>query len=503
MKSHKTNALYALFSDIGGQIFLISLSFISVPIFVKQLSNQDYGIWIIATNIISWLTLSDFGLSLSITRSFIKIFNDQKNTNSIRNDLIKTAFVISLFIGICLIILGIVFYNLFSIYSKINVENLHKLSVLLFIIIPSLFIAVVTSIFTGVLEAYQKLTLNRNISTICNVINSLFAILFVIIFKNVSAMAFSLLLTNCIKFLVTYKFVTKLLVIKIRQSNFSNTLARDLLSFGGYFQLAKLADTMATNTDNFFISRYSSINFIQPYSITSKIYSLFSITLISKIPGSIFPGIYEAYTQGKIEQIRVVLNNLFNLLLRISILAASLIYFFNESFIKLWVGAQNYAGDHVNILIVLFTIYETIFRGMAFIIYIQDNMKNYSLVCFLEFLTNLILSVILGYKYGIIGIVAATGVSRFLTTGMYLFFVLYKMRVMNIFTSIKILFLSIPTIIFLFIIKKLIVVNSFFDLFYIILFAILLHLLFFDLKRIILLKDKSIKNVLYSLIYSN
>lgn len=505
--SRSKKALNGFAADIFGQIISQILSFIAIPIYLIYLSNVSYGYWLTIGSIIMWISLSDFGIGMALSRLLINVQSTKTNQNLIeeRNKLITTALVIFTICALIFFSVGLCLYPFCVNWFKVSVSEIHIFRNTYFICITAGALSLPSSLFPGILESNQKLALNRNLSTISAISNVLVSVLLIYWLQNISALAYALLFSVLIKALISYGFIIKTISINFKLYFFDSKYAKQLLSSGGYFQISRIANTVATNSDNLFISSYISSGVVPMYSFTTKMAQLFGITLASKIPNVLFAGMSEIIDLQQLEKLKTIFNLLLKILTRLALLTAAYAYFFNNDFVNLWVGKQNYAGYGVNLVVCYWIIYEFIVRGTSSLAYAFGDFKGYAFASIFEIIGNIVLSIILIQKYGLLGVALATAISRTFTTGIYLVWYFNSKQLLSIKLLkivMKVILCSVPTLLSFLFIKNLNLNIGWTQLVLIGLFGAFINFITFDLIVIIKNRHLGLKEIINKIIFN-
>ncbi|OIR07004.1 polysaccharide biosynthesis protein [mine drainage metagenome] len=453
----------------------------------------------------TWIAVSDMGIGMALSRSLIRINTSNQIVNIAheRNRLLSTSFFIFLSGSFIFLLLSLFFYPLSIKLFSIQNKNMFDYTLTYFITSAAGAVSLPLSIYGGVLESFQKIALNRNISTFTNVINILMSIILVFIFKNIVALALALLFSVLLRYVVSLFFANKLIETKISFNLYSRKYTKDLFSYGGYFQIGKIANTVATNTDNIFISTYIGAAIVPSYTFTSKLYQIFGIVIASKIPTTLFSGVSQLVDEKRFEKIDNIFQSIMRILFRIALFTASFAFFFNSTFVELWVGKSNYAGNNVNIILVYLILFETIFRGTSALIYAYGDLRNWAFVTILETILNITLSLLFVKSWGIVGLLVATAISRTLTSGVYIVIFFWKKRFLTIQLLHKILiilFKSIPTILVFFVFFIYTLINSWSQLLIVVLVGFVMNILIFDFSIISKNRNQKISIILLEII---
>lgn len=506
--SRSKNAINGFLADFFGQILGQTLAFISIPFILNNLPTVSYGYWLTIGSIMTWISISDLGIGIALSRILIRIkalIEDEINYNKEKTKLISTSLIIFLICAFVFFASSALIYPFTLKWFKIDFENLTEYKYCYFIASLAGALSLPLSIFSGILESQQKLVLNRNINSLINIVNTILSVFLIMFFKNIISLSIALLSSVLIRALISIYYTNN----QKKYFNlccYNKQYARELFSFGGYFQLAKIANIVALNTDMIFITLYLGAGIVPSYNFTSKLSQIFSVVIVSKVPSAIFAGMSQIIDENNETRIKQIFNSLTALLARIGIFSAILIFFFNENFVNLWVGKNYFLGYSFNLLLVYVVLFETMIRGTSSLILSYGNIRNWSIVSLFEAIINIILSIILINQFGITGVLLATIISRSLTTGIYTFHFFYSKKLITIelFRITKHLFVRmIPNYIFCFIVHYYNPNLNWLELIIIIFISLVINIFFIDWKKIILNKKKGLKIIFSSIILQN
>lgn len=503
-RSHK--AINGFAADLIGQFFTQFLTFVSIPFIISNTSQTNYGFWLTIGSIMTWISITDLGIGTALSRQLIKVQTHFSGLQLLqkRNELLSTSFIFFLIASFVFFVCSALIYpftiNWFHIsdIDSITYQNTYFLASF------SGAISLPLSIYGGILEANQKIVLHRNIASVSSIFNILFSVICIYFFKNVQYLSLSLLLTVLVKSLFLYFYAHKNYKFSIQLCLFSKSDFLQLFKYGGSFQIAKLANTVASNTDNVFIGSFLGLSLVPNYTFTSKLFQTFAVVFVSKIPTVLFPGLSEIFDQEGHKRIIFIFRCLIKILFRIGIFASAYVYLFNYDFVRLWVGESNYGGDYLNWIFVYLLFFETIFRGMSALVLVYGDMAYWAIVSLLEAIVNILLSVLLIKDFGLWGVALATAISRTFTTGVYLFNYFIKKELIDrslINVVLGVFGKSIPSIIFLFLFQMICINPNWLGLMVVGMLGLLINILTFDLFTIWRFKQERWRNILSKILY--
>ena len=418
MSSRTYKALIGFFSDVGGMIALTTITFIAAPIILELTSQTLYGFWITTISILGYLALTDLGLGMSLTR-FVATLASKEEPKEL-NDIISTAFFTFCVIGIVFFIIGFSISSYIPIWFKIpKEESLLVLSAYRIAIISGA-LALPLSVFGAIVVGFQQMVvinISKNIISIISIILSI-----ILLYQGIGLVAlpiaslFVVIVGSIVSFFYARKYFPQL---KLKISYCNKKDLKKLISFGGYFQLGRIANTVALSSDNIVIAGSLGAGSVTPYTFTSKLPIMFSVTLASKLPNAIFPAMTEMFANDEMEKLRQTYKRLTFFAVRLAFLGGAFLFIANSTFVNLWVGGENYGGNFLNIVFVLWAIFDTVYRGATAIVYASGDLKKWTIASSIEAVLNITVSLILVRPFGLAGVALGTLISKLLTTGFY------------------------------------------------------------------------------------
>jgi O-antigen/teichoic acid export membrane protein len=416
--SRGKRALMGFVTDVGGMILFTLAGFFAAPIILDLTSESLYGFWITTISILGFLGLTDLGLGMSLTH-FVSKFSKASDSKEL-NGLISTAFFTFCVVGLVFFIVGIGISPFIPAWFKIPESEIEIILSAYRVAIFAGAIALPLSIFSAVVVGFQRMAIINVTTNIISIVS--IGLSLILLFLGIGLVAlplaslFIVIINSILNFFYARHFFPAL---KIRLLSFNRIDLRKLLSFGGYFQLGRVANTVVFNTDNIIIAGNMGAADVTPFVFTSKLPIMFSVSLASKLPIAIFPAMTEMFANNEMDKLRQVYKRLAFLTIRLAFLSGTFILITNHQFVSLWVGPEYYGGNLLNIIFVLWTMMVTITTGITAIVYASGDMRNWTIATTAEAILNILISLILVGPLGLSGVALGTFISKALTTGFY------------------------------------------------------------------------------------
>ncbi len=400
---------YLLKRNIAGSIVIKAWSglvqLLLVPLTLKCLNQYEYGVWLTINSLLVWIDQFDIGLgnglrnrlAQSIAQHHFKRARKQVSTTF----LMLTLIIIPIYIIISLGVQSVDVYKIFNTTST-EIPHLREILLMSFAFVCSTFILkVIGNIYLGLqLPAINNLIV---------VLGQTFGLVGIFILSKSAYHSFILvaliycaspLLVYIIAYPITfekYKFLNP----SIKEFDFSEL--KGLLFLGANFFIVQLSGLIIFASSNLIISHLFSPAEVTPYQISYRYFSV-PIMLFMVISSPLWSATTDAYTRNDWVWINHALllskqlTILFGILLIFMLFISNMIY-------KVWVGTQIHIPFSLTVAMSIYSllvIYSTSYSNILFGI---GKIRLISIITFIEALLYLPLSVLLGKKIGLTGIV--------------------------------------------------------------------------------------------------
>lgn len=422
MRSKKS--IKNLFFAVGGNVINILITFISRTFFIKLLGNEYLGINGLFSNILTLLSLAELGVGASITYCLYKpLANREINKIKSLMNFYKKAYMT---IGIIIIALGILIMPFIE-YFISEVPSIDNLQFI--------FLLFVINTASSYLFSYKKAIISADQN---NYIVSIYQYTAFLI-QNIGQIIILYITRNFILYLIMQILVTVLHNIFISKKadklypflKDKNSEKLDIRTFNlikknvSAMIFHKIGSMVVNSTDNILISKLISIKSVGIYSNYSLLINAINGMLV-QVFSVLTPSIGHLNSTESNEKIFDTFKNILFVNFWIysfsSICLANLI----NPFIEIWIGNSMKLQNEV-VLVLIINFYLSGMRRTtlsfrdALGLYWYDRYKPIA-----ECIINLIASIILANKYGIIGIFMGTTISTLATSFWIEPLILYK-----------------------------------------------------------------------------
>lgn len=385
-------------------------SFLLIPIMIKYLGNEQYGIWSTLLSIVSWIVLFDLGIGNGLRN---KIAESVAKDNILdAQKYISTSYVLIGLISIFLLFIFLFISDLVPWQTVFNTTILstNELNKIVNITAGFIFINFWLGLINQVLNGLQKSSVtvfNQFLS------NSLSLVLVYLLSKNTDssilylALAYGLsLLTSSIS--ITIWFYSKNKNLRPKINLYHKQFVKSITTLGFQFFIVQIAVVVLFTTDKIIITQLFGPEYVTQYDVVFKLF-----TIITIVHGLLMSPLWSAYTDAHNRNDYAWIKNSIQKQLKIFIgfiFAVLILIILSPTIISLWIG-KDFEIDHILIVIiglfVLISIWNNIF---AFFVNGIGEMKTQIYTSVIALIINIPLSIFI-VKYfdtGVYGIVVGT-----------------------------------------------------------------------------------------------
>ncbi len=381
---------------------------IYTPYMLSVLGQDEYGLYSLATSVIGYLSLLNFGVGGSVVRYITKYRanNDKDGEERIIGLFTSINIVVASVMLICGTVLAFnvqLFYS--NTLSSSEIETLRTLIILMTINVAFFF---PISIFTTISIAHEKYILNKLINLIATILIPILNVLMLFLgFKSVG-LIFATMIINFLSYSAYFIYNTKVLNIRPRFKNMPLNLLKEIYTFSFFIFLTSIVNLLYWSTDKILIGAQIGASAVAVYNIGS-VFNNYITSFSTAISGVLMPRVTTMVTKN-VETEK--LSELFIRVGRMQFLIVSLVLsgfaIFGRQFIYLWAG-PDYSESYIVALLVMVPVAIPLMQNTGLSILMAKNKHKYRAIVYLIIaVVNVTATYFLIDLFGIIGAAAAT-----------------------------------------------------------------------------------------------
>jgi len=391
-----------------------------VPVTVRYLGPERYGVWVTISSSILMFFLFDIGIANTLTNLISEAYaaSDRVLATKYFATALWMVTGVSALIG----------FGLWMAWPHIRWESLFRIQGDALIgetsrsfaaaVIVLLF-ALPTNLISRVLAGYQELHVS-NLFTAGGSVLSFLAVLAMIHFHGslpalIAAYAGATVIANTSCLLWVCIFSKPWL--KPWPTKIDWRMTRRLLHTGGQFFILQMAGLTVFNTDNLIIAHYLNPIAVTQYSVTWRVAGIIS-TVQALILPSLWPAYAESWVRGDMGWIRKAYKRMRWVTLVAVAVASAILLPAGRTIIRIWAGAGAVPSATLIYLMCVWMIVLAITMNQACLMGATYHLRTQTISSCLAAVANLTLSILWAQRLGLEGVILATLVS-------YVLFILF------------------------------------------------------------------------------
>ncbi|MBN2172725.1 MAG: MATE family efflux transporter [Bacteroidales bacterium] len=322
------------------RIVSILTSFILVPLSLKYIGKEEYGIWLTISSVVAWFAYFDLGMGNGLRNKLAECFTNKEYDKA--QNMISTAYII----------LGAIFGSLILVFFVVNPfvdwqaifntgeQVSSELRAVLTVVTVSFFIQSVLKIIGIIVIADQKPAINNSFLPLANILSLVF--IFILVRTTQPSLLFFSAILSASPVLIYLTGTIFLFARKYRNliptlNGYRKKYLKDITGLGIQFLIVQMAAIVIFTTDNMIITQVLGPAEVTPYNIAFKYFSIITI-MFGIINQPLWSAYTQAYVKNDLKWIRSVNNKIVKAWMFMFILAV-LMLFIAEPFYRFWVGS--------------------------------------------------------------------------------------------------------------------------------------------------------------------
>jgi O-antigen/teichoic acid export membrane protein len=378
-----------------------------VPLLIRQLNTDKYGIWLTMASFISWFSFFDVGLGngLKNTLAGKLVVNDTIGAKKA----ISTAYLSITGVSLLIIIAFIIGNKYLNWATLLNapISLLSELKSLSFFVIISFCLQLILKLISSIYDAFQMPAISGAINTLGNLVSFIFILLIIFISNSGSLLFYGIALTTspilALLIATLYFFRKKHSELTPSLRSFDRTLVKSLFGLGGKFFLIQITSIVLYQTNSFVIAHVVGVDSVTSYDIAYKYAGIFQMVFTIML-SPLWIASTDAYLQGNIDWIYKAISKLNKVLLLI-IFASVIQLLVSKQIYRLWIGDKISITYSLTFLMLFYFVVSM--RGGIYCMVLNGigKIKMQFIFNLSEALIHIPLSIFLGKHFGINGVI--------------------------------------------------------------------------------------------------
>lgn len=405
--NEKNNAQRLLSGSVLRVVALITgmlVSFYVMPFLVHTLGDRWYGFWALAGSIVGYYTILDLGLTVAAHRFLAIAYARQDKSEASR--VFTTAFALFGCAGAVALVLTLCMWLGAPLF--VQPVDLATIRLLVLLLGTSFALGFPVAVFHGVLAADLRYDLSSYLQLGKLVVRTVLVLYFLRQVPSVVALGVITLGTELLGDIVTAWTALRLWPwLKVTRQNIDRSRIRTFFNFGLSAFLIRVGDLVRFGVDGLVVARFLGVAAVTHYSIAMRLTEYFQ-NLLTQSLGVLMPVYSRYHGLDERETLIARVRQGSRLSVAVSASVAGGIAIFGFAFISRWMGTRYLDAYWPLVLLTAATMTAVMQTPSTSYLVAIDRHKYYAWLNAADAVANLVLSIILVRRFGMLGVALGT-----------------------------------------------------------------------------------------------
>lgn len=402
--------LKAVSSGAGARVLSAGIALVSLPLAVRYLGAERYGIWVTITTTVVWINLLDLGIANTLTNSISRAYalgDKGYAAKYFTNALLITggtaAIVGGAFVFICPRVNWMKLLNVSGNVQSSEVTSTVAVAATLTLL------ALPCNLVGKVLGGYQELH-RYNYAICAGAVASVLGLVLGITL-HVSMPVLFVMSVGCL----TFASLANLIVVTVwrkpwlapRPALLDGSIINELLSSGSSFFLIQVAAVIVFSSDNLVVSHYVGAAEVTPYSVTWRL-----VGLAALVQSLLFPALWPAYAEAYAKRDYGWIRHTFSLTMKgtiaLNLLCGAGLVVFGRAMIRVWAGPAAVPTLALLAAMGLWALISGFMSVESCLLAALNRTREQAFLSILAAAVNIWLSIVLVRRVGSLGVIGGT-----------------------------------------------------------------------------------------------
>lgn len=359
-RGRHNRAVRSAAASIIAKCVAVSTSLITIPLTLKYLGPERFGLWMTISSLLAVLNFADFGIGNGLVNAVAEA--DGREDIKALQRYVDSGFVLLASIAGLFLCLLSIFYHAVNWSRALNLHSSTAsrevgpaIAVFGFCFASNIFFGIVQKLQVGLQLGYIS-----NIWQLLGSLVGLISVLLVIHFHGglpwlVLGLSGAPVIAMLLNGLVFFYRTKPELLPSFGGAHLASI--RRIASLGFLFFILQIAVALAYASDNLIIARFSGPEAVTQYAVVAKMFSMVSI-LLSMLMGPLWPAYGEAMSRGDIHWVKTTLKRSVAFAFVMSALGSTILALFCRKILSVWVHGTVSSSPLMIIGLAIWTVFE-------------------------------------------------------------------------------------------------------------------------------------------------
>lgn len=389
------------------------------PFILRHVSREEYAIFALAGDALMWLSLLDFGLGAGLKARTAQLTGKTADPGEL-NRIASTAVLAQVLTSVAVLGAGALLVIGFPRWMELSGDLSRVATLMLLMLCAGAALSLSTQTFSSLLVAHQQVKADNLLRTALVLVRAGLTVALLLLGVGIFALPLaSLAATTVTSVLAVRRAFRAIPSLEIRWKHASWPAFRSLAGLGVWFSLGSLAGIAIESLDRIVAGATVTLVSVTVLTLTGRLYAL-AATLLHQVTNTARPMLGQMLGEGRTGDAVRVYHRLFSLSTGSAVVAGAALWAGNAPFVRAWAGAVNYGGPALDLVLAANLVVHCWNLPNRAILASALVVRPQTLARVAEGVLNLALSLFLGARFGLVGVVAGTFAAAVLSSCWYL-----------------------------------------------------------------------------------
>ena len=387
------------------------------PIILHKLGDDAFGLWVLVFSFTGYYGLFDLGIRSSIVK-YVAKYAATRDYDSLTRLINTSLFSYSCVAVALLVLTGVGSWYIDHIFH-IGPASLRTARLLFLMVGTALAVGFPLSVFSGVLQGLQNFYSMNLIQVASNLLR---AVLIVVALERGRGLLTVALITVVLPLLASGAYiliVRRLIPVTFSKQYIDRASWRQLINYGLITFMIIMAEQLRFQSDAMVIGIFLSASAITYFSIAAKLVD-YASNVVDSMADTFTPMSSHFDATGEASRLRELFITGNRACAMVILPICAILILLGTSIIEAWVGPR-YVSSYTILLLLI--VPRTVYRCQAAstrILFGMARHKALAIALLIEGVANLILSIVLIRRFGIVGVAVGTAIPMLCTSLVFL-----------------------------------------------------------------------------------
>jgi len=389
---------------------LVLVNFLTIPIAIRYLGAESFGIWTTISTFLAMLLVLDLGIANSLTNFISEAYarSDREHASRYSTTALSVMTAIAAALGLAAWVLWpcLHWYAIFHLSSRSEVPSVsHAVAAALLIFLIDL----PARLSVKILGGYQELRTANVFAALGSIGNLITIVLLVHYHAGLAAMVAgsAAALVGSDLLCLLWLLVMHKPWLRPRLSHLNRLAARRMMQLGSEFFMLQIAGLIVFNSDNLVVTHYLGPAEVAPYSVAWRLVGYAAIVQALLTP-ALWPAFSEAFDRGDLPWVRRTFWRTMWITMGTAFAFALLFAVMGRWMIRIWATNAAVPGETLMLLMCAWVLISTFMNNTAIVLVAKGETRLQAWLGLLAAGLNLLLSIWLVQRLGSVGVILGT-----------------------------------------------------------------------------------------------